>query len=91
MQGLMMNQPLMISSLPRHAAQNHYDTEIVSRLPVGGTHRYTYGDAHPRARRRVRALLSPGVRAEDRIGSLARNTHRHLSKLPVREYRFPGA
>ncbi len=45
MLGLMMNRPLMISALLQHAAQNHNDTEIVSRLPVGGTHRYTYGDA----------------------------------------------
>jgi fatty-acyl-CoA synthase len=78
MQGLMMNQPLMISSLLRHAAQNHSDTEIVSRLPVGGTHRYTYGEAHHRSRQLVRVLLSLGVKAEDRIGTLAWNTHRHF-------------
>jgi hypothetical protein len=35
MQGLMMNRPLMISALLMHAAENHSDTEIVSRLPVG--------------------------------------------------------
>jgi len=78
MQGLMMNRQLMISGLLRHAGQNHSDTEIVSRLPVGGTHRYTYSDAHHRSRQLVRVLLSLGVKAEDRIGTLAWNTHRHF-------------
>jgi len=78
MQGLMMNRPLMISALLKHASQNHSDTEIVSRLPVGGTHRYTYHDADHRSRQLVRALLSLGAKAEDRIGTLAWNTHRHF-------------
>ncbi len=78
MQGLMMNQPLMISALLQHAAQNHGDTEIVSRLPVGGTHRYTYADAHRRSRQLARVLQSLDVKAGDRIGTLAWNTHRHF-------------
>jgi acyl-CoA synthetase (AMP-forming)/AMP-acid ligase II len=64
MQGLMMNRPLMISALLMHAAENHSDTEIVSRLPVGGTHRYTYKDAHRRSRQLVRVLQSLGVKAD---------------------------
>ncbi len=78
MQGSMMTRPLMISALIQHADQNHADTEIVSRLPVGGTHRYTYHDAHRRSRQLVRALLALGVKATDRIGTLAWNTHRHF-------------
>jgi len=78
MHGLMMNRPLMISALLEHAAHNHGDTEIVSRLPVGGTHRYTYAAAHRRARQLVRVLQSLGVKADDRIGTLAWNTHRHF-------------
>ena len=46
MQGLMMDMPLLISSLIRHAERYHGDTEIVSRLVEGGIHRYTYRDAH---------------------------------------------
>jgi fatty-acyl-CoA synthase len=78
MQGLMMNRPLMISGLLQHAGQNHSDTEIVSHLPVGGMHRYTYRDAHHRSRQLARTLLSLGVVAGDRIGTLAWNTHRHF-------------
>nr|MBP6638482.1 AMP-binding protein [Sulfuritalea sp.] len=77
MLGLMMDQPLMISGLLRHAETHHGDTEIVSRLPVGGTHRYTYAAAAARSRRLANALTSLGIRAEDRIGTLAWNTHRH--------------
>ncbi len=78
MQGLMMNRQLMISGLLQHAGQNHGDTEIVSRLPVGGTHRYTYAEAHRRSRQLARVLLSLGVGTGDRIGTLAWNTHRHF-------------
>ncbi|MCX7161962.1 MAG: 3-(methylthio)propionyl-CoA ligase [Rhodocyclales bacterium] len=78
MQGLMMNRQMMISGLLRHADRNHGDTGIVSRLPVGGTHRYTYSEAHRRSRQLVRVLLALGVKTEDRIGTLAWNTHRHF-------------
>ncbi|MBI5109733.1 MAG: fatty-acid--CoA ligase [Rhodocyclales bacterium] len=78
MLGLMMNQPLMISGLLRHAEANHGDTEIVSRLAVGGTHRYTYAAAAKRSRQLAKALIALGVKAEDRIGTLAWNTHRHF-------------
>ena len=36
MQGLIMDAPLLISSLIKHADRYHGDTEIVSRLVEGG-------------------------------------------------------
>jgi 3-(methylthio)propionyl---CoA ligase len=78
MNGLMMNVPLMVSSLIRHADRFHGDTEIVSRTVEGPIHRYTYSDAHVRARRLARALQRLGVRAGDRIGTLAWNGFRHF-------------
>ncbi len=78
MQGLMMNAPLNISALIRHADRFHGDTEIVTRLVEGGIHRYTYSDAHRRSRQLANALGSLGVKATDRIGTLAWNTHRHF-------------
>ena len=50
MHGLMMNWPLLISSVIRHADLNHGDAEIVSRTVEGPIHRYTYRDAHNRCR-----------------------------------------
>jgi 3-(methylthio)propionyl---CoA ligase len=78
MLGQMMQMPLMISSLIRHADRYHGDTQIVSRLTEGGIHRYTYTDAHRRARQLARALGSLGVRPGERIGTLAWNNHRHF-------------
>ncbi len=78
MLGLMQNKPLLISSLIRHADAYHGDTEIVSRETHGGIFRYTYRDAHTRARRLARALIALGVKAGDRLASLAWNNHRHF-------------
>ena len=78
MLSLMMNQPLMISSLIRHADKNHGDTEIVSRTVEGPIHRYTYHAAHVRARRLARVLARLGVQLGDRVGTLAWNGYRHF-------------
>ena len=42
MSGQMMQVPLLISSLIRHAARHSGDTEIVSRRVEGDIHRTTY-------------------------------------------------
>jgi acyl-CoA synthetase (AMP-forming)/AMP-acid ligase II len=78
MQGLMMDVPLLISSLIRHADRHHGDTEIVSRTVEGGIHRYNYREAHRRARQLARALGALGVKKGDRVGTLAWNGYRHL-------------
>ena len=78
MHGLMMNTPLLISSLIRHASEHHGDTEIVSRLTEGGIHRYTYADAHKRSRQLANALITLGIQPGDRIGTLAWNGFRHF-------------
>jgi 3-(methylthio)propionyl---CoA ligase len=77
MQGLMMDVPLLISGLIRHADRNHGDTEIVSRTLEGQVHRYTYRDAHARARRAANALRKLGVKMHDRVATLAWNGFRH--------------
>jgi fatty-acyl-CoA synthase len=78
MQGLMMDTPLLISSLIRHADRYHGDAEIVSRTVEGPIHRYTYRDAHTRARQLARALGRLGVKSADRVGTLAWNSYRHF-------------
>ena len=76
--GLIMDKPLLISSLLTHAAKNHSDTEIVSRTIEGGIHRYTYADAEKRAKKLAQALLRLGVEKGDRVASLAWNGYRHF-------------
>jgi 3-(methylthio)propionyl---CoA ligase len=75
--GLMMDMPLLVSDLLRHAALYHGDTEIVSKTVEGGMHRYTYRDAHRRAKQLARALARLGVRTHDRVGTMAWNGYRH--------------
>ena len=85
LRGLMMDQPLLISSLLEHAALNHGDTEIVSRTVegpdkdgAGAVHRYTYADAQKRAKQLAQALARLGVGMGDRVGTLAWNGYRHF-------------
>jgi fatty-acyl-CoA synthase len=78
MHGLMIDEPLLISSILEHSATVHAATEIVARTPAGGTHRTTCGEAHRRAKQLAQALTALGMRPGDRVGSLAWNTHHHF-------------
>lgn len=78
MRGLMMNRPLLISALLDHAATVHHDQEIVSRTVEGTIHRYTYRDAHRRAKQLANVLTELGVAHGDRVGTIAWNGYRHF-------------
>ncbi|MGC2200873.1 MAG: long-chain-fatty-acid--CoA ligase [Stellaceae bacterium] len=78
MHGLMSERPLLISSILKHAALYHPDTEVVSRTVEGPIHRYAYADAELRSRQLARALLRLRIRPGDRVGTLAWNTFRHF-------------
>ena len=78
MQGLMMDAPLLVSSVLEHAARVHGATGIVARTAEGGMHRTTYAEAHGRAKRLAKALARLGVQPGERVGSLAWNTHHHF-------------
>ncbi|MBD5634440.1 MAG: long-chain fatty acid--CoA ligase [Candidatus Eremiobacteraeota bacterium] len=78
MRGLMMDVPLMISSILKHGARFHHDVEIVSRSVEGPIHRYTYADLAKRSAQLAHALVGLGVREGDRVGTLAWNTYRHV-------------
>src|SRR2546422_4140002 len=78
MHGLMMDMPLLISGLIAHADRHHGDTEIVSKTVDGSVHRYTYRDAHARARKLAGALQRLGVQPGERIATLAWNSYRHF-------------
>lgn len=74
----MQNQPLLLSSLLRHADRFHASTEIVSRTVEGAIHRYTYRDAARRARQLASALQRHGIGQGDRVATLAWNNYRHF-------------
>ena len=56
MLGQMMQQPLLIASLLRHAERHHGAQEVVSRRVEGDIHRCTYAELAARSRRLARAL-----------------------------------
>ncbi|WP_201983185.1 3-(methylthio)propionyl-CoA ligase [Hymenobacter rubidus] len=78
MLGQMMAEPLRVATIIEHAAKWHADTEVVSRLPEGGIHRYTYAAANRRSKQLAQALQKLGMANGDRVGTLAWNTHRHF-------------
>ena len=78
MQGLMQNQPLLISTLIDHAARTSGATEIVSRTSATAITRTNWSEVSARSKRLANALLGAGIGLGDRVGTLAWNTHRHL-------------
>src|SRR4249920_3041713 len=78
MNGLMMQQPLLISSLLVHAERHHGDQEVVSRRVEGDIHRTTYRELAARSRRMAKALAQLGIGSGDRVGTLAWNGYRHM-------------
>jgi fatty-acyl-CoA synthase len=78
LQGLMMQMPLLISSLIKHADRHHGDTEVVSRRVEGDIHRTTYRELHRRSRQMANALAGLGIRMSDRVATLAWNGYRHM-------------
>jgi acyl-CoA synthetase (AMP-forming)/AMP-acid ligase II len=78
MHGLMMDQPLLISSLLTHAERHHGEQEIVSRRVEGDIHRYTYRELAQRSRRLANALAARNIAFGDRIATLAWNGYRHM-------------
>jgi len=76
--GAMMQQPLLVSMLLRHAERHHAAQEIVSRRVEGDLHRYTYRELGQRARQLANALAAFGLESGDRVATLAWNGYRHM-------------
>ena len=78
MQGLMMKNELMISSLLTHVEKAHPTQEIYSRESHGGEHKYQWGDCARRAKILANTLIAAGVKKGDRIATIAWNNYRHI-------------
>ena len=76
--GQMMDRPLLISSIARHAELQHPRREIVSIVADNPRHRYTYREAFARSRKLANALKRLGIQQGDRIATLAWNDYRHF-------------
>jgi len=78
MLGLMQDWPLLVHKIIDHAALYHGGREVVTRSVEGPITRTTYREIGQRARRCAKALDRMGIRAGDRVATLAWNTARHL-------------
>jgi len=78
MLGLMMNTPLLISSIAEHGAKFHGGREIVSVTADNPLHRYTYRECIGRSKQLANALKGLGAKRGDRVATLAWNDYRHL-------------
>ena len=78
MQSLMMDTPLTITQILRHAERVYPSAEIVSVRADNPLHRTTYTEVFARARQLANALTKLGVSKGDRVATLAWNDNRHL-------------
>ncbi|MHB0774078.1 long-chain-fatty-acid--CoA ligase [Halomonas sp. WWR20] len=78
MHGLMMDRPLLISQIVEYAALNYPHQEVVSRRTEGDIHRYSFRELLQRTSQLAHALDALGVRPDERVGTIAWNTYRHL-------------
>jgi 3-(methylthio)propionyl---CoA ligase len=76
--GLMQHTPLNISKILDYAALAHRDREIISKNIEEPIWRSTYGGTAKRAAQGAHYLARLGIKAGDRVSSLAWNTHRHF-------------
>src|SRR5690349_4161804 len=74
----MMEYPLLVSRILTRARQMFGAKEVVSVLPSGRKHRYTYRDLHDRVLRLMGVLKFLGIRPGDRVATFAWNHYRHL-------------
>jgi len=78
MNGQMMQQSLLISTLLTHAERHHGEQQVVSRRVEGDIHRTTYRELAARSRRMANAIAALGVKFGDRVATLAWNGYRHM-------------
>jgi len=78
MHGLMMNYPLTLAQILRHAHRIHGDKHVHTLLPNGRVHRYSYAALYGRVKRLANVIAGFGIRPGDRVATYAANTYQHL-------------
>jgi acyl-CoA synthetase (AMP-forming)/AMP-acid ligase II len=78
LQGLMQDQPLLISNLITFVERHNGDGEIVSRRVEGDIHRTTWAGIARRSRQVANVLEAGGLAMSDRVATIAWNGYRHL-------------
>jgi len=77
--GQMMNYPLTTHSIIEYGNRVFPHKEIISKMPDGQWHRYTYADLYKRSKRMASSLAKRlGIRPGDRVATFAWNHFQHL-------------
>jgi len=87
MHGLMMDYQLTIDRILEHANRLYPHKRVMTKLPDGTMHQYTFGDFYRRVQRLGNMLESLGVGIGDRVGTFAWNNFQHLELY----FGIPGA
>lgn len=87
MHGLMMDYQLTIDRILEHANRIYPNKQVVTMLPDGSYHQYTYGEMYGRVKKLSKALTKLGVEPGDRVGTFGWNNYQHLELY----YAIPGA
>ncbi len=74
----MMRVELTLDKLLERAIDLFPERELVTKLPDGRVHRYTYADASERINQLAHALDELGLERGDRVGVVATNHYRHF-------------
>jgi fatty-acyl-CoA synthase len=78
MQGLMMDYSLTIEKILFRARDNFPDQDIISRMADESIHRYKFINFYERTVKLMNVLRTLGVKKNERVGTFAWNTYRHL-------------
>jgi len=87
MKGQMMHYPLTTNVIIDYGNRVFPYKEIVSKLPDGTWHRYTYADMYKRTKKLANALVKKfGIKSGDRVATFAWNHYQHMELY----YAIPG-
>lgn len=87
MNGLMMDYQLTVDKIIEHANRLYPHKKIITKLPDGTYHEYTYADMYKRVKRLAKALVGLGVEPGDRVATFAWNNFQHMELY----FASPGA
>ncbi|HDZ06362.1 long-chain fatty acid--CoA ligase [Maribacter sp.] len=87
MNGLIMDYPLTTNTILNYAKSAFPDKKLISYLPDGSRHEYTYGQLHKRCCQLANALKNKlGITKGDMVGTFAWNHYQHVELY----YGIPG-
>tara|TARA_R110002167_G_scaffold260718_4_gene467173 strand:- start:65 stop:1693 length:1629 start_codon:yes stop_codon:yes gene_type:complete len=87
MEGLMMDYPLTTTAILEYGSNTFNHKKVISYLPDGTRHEYSFGDLYKRCQKLANALTKKlGITKGDMVGTFAWNHYQHVELY----YGIPG-